>query len=96
MTPVFTYYMLYQSSPADDGRAADGIAANLTNTATMTAYYADLTLFFQKAAACPGGTTVLHVEPDVWAYIQQRATTTTPERSGERGGDRHRRAGRAA
>jgi hypothetical protein len=50
-----------------------GVAANLGSTATMTAYFNDLKLFFQKAGAA-GGTTVLHVEPDLWAFLQQRAT----------------------
>lgn len=73
ITPVFTYYMLYQSNPGATMGEADGVAANLGSSSTMAAYFADLRLFFQKAAAA-GGTTVLHVEPDMWAYIQQRAT----------------------
>jgi hypothetical protein len=37
----------------------------------MAAWYADLKLFFQRAA---GSTTVvLHVEPDLWGYIEQAA-----------------------
>jgi hypothetical protein len=42
--------MLLQSSP---GGGSESVAnfTNLNNTATMTAYYNDLALFFQKAGA---------------------------------------------
>jgi hypothetical protein len=71
--PVFSYYMLLQSTP---GGANDSEAAytNLNTTATMTSYYNDLKLFFQKAGAFPTQKVVLHVEPDLWGYLQQRAT----------------------
>jgi hypothetical protein len=72
MIPVFTYYMLYQSSPGGSMGESSGIAANLGNSVTMAAYYNDLKQFFLQAAAA-GGTTVLHVEPDLWGYVQQRA-----------------------
>src|SRR6185295_6433005 len=45
--PVFTYYQLLQSLPGGGGESA-ALFANLNNTATMTAYYNDLTLFFRK------------------------------------------------
>ena len=38
----------------------------------MTAYYNDLKLFFRKAGAFPGRMVVLHVEPDLWGFIQNR------------------------
>jgi len=38
----------------------------------MRAYYADLKLFFQRAGAQSGSAVILHVEPDLWGYIQQR------------------------
>jgi hypothetical protein len=69
---VFSYYQLLQSSPGSSQSGSDGVVTNLDNPATMTAYYDDLKLFFQKAAAA-GGTTVLHVEPDLWATLQQHA-----------------------
>jgi hypothetical protein len=72
MTPAFPYYMLLQSNPSTgaDEKARD--LSNLANTSTMAAYYADLRLFFTKAA---GSTpVVLHVEPDLWGYIEQAAT----------------------
>jgi hypothetical protein len=71
--PVFTYYMLLQSSPGG-GSESNANFTNLNNTATMTAYYNDVKLFFQKAGAFPGQKVVLHVEPDFWGYMQQRAT----------------------
>ena len=61
--------------PVEPATGADEKArdlSNLANTATMAAYYADLRLFFQRAA---GPTpVVLHVEPDLWGYIEQAPT----------------------
>jgi hypothetical protein len=71
--PVFTYYMLLQSAPGG-GSESSADFANLNNLATMTAYYNDVKLFFQKAGAFAGQTVVLHVEPDLWGYLEQLAT----------------------
>ena len=71
--PVFTYYMLLQSAPGG-GSESNADLTNLNNTATMTAYYNDLKLFFQKAGAFHGQLVVLHVEPDLWGYIEQAST----------------------
>jgi hypothetical protein len=71
MVPVFSYYQMRQSSPGDGMGEQDGNLANLRNAATMNAYYSDLRLFFQRAGAESGATVVLHVEPDLWGYIQQ-------------------------
>src|ERR1700722_6393882 len=71
--PVFTYYMLLQSTPGGGSESA-ALFTNLSNTATMTAYFNDLKLFFQKAGAFPGQQVVLHVEPDLWGYMEQRST----------------------
>jgi hypothetical protein len=88
MIPVFTYYQLLQSRPGG-GSESDAVFANLNNTPTMTAYYNDLTLFFQKAGAFAGQRVVLHVEPDFWGYMQQRSTgdaaTTVPAKVSETG-----------
>jgi hypothetical protein len=72
--PVFTYYMMYQSSPGNSQGEATGNYNNLQNVATMTAYYNDLKLFFQRAGAFPNNMVILHVEPDLWGYMQQRAS----------------------
>jgi hypothetical protein len=71
--PVFTYYMLLQSTPGG-GSESNADLTNLNNTATMTAYYNDLKLFFQKAGAFHGQMVVLHVEPDLWGYVEQAST----------------------
>lgn len=70
VTPVFTYYMIYQSAPAG-GNEPTAVINNLNNTSTMQAYYADLKLFFQRAGAFPSNNVVFHVEPDMWGYVQQ-------------------------
>ena len=70
-TPVFTYYMVYQSRPGG-GDESSAVTANLQNASTMAAYFADLKLFFQRAGAS-SDMVVLHVEPDMWGYIQQRS-----------------------
>ena len=73
--PVFPYYMLLQSSPATGSGEMAQDLSNLKNVSTMTAYWADVKLFFQKAAAgASGHPVVLHVEPDLWGYIEQAAT----------------------
>lgn len=88
MVPVFTYYQLLQSRPGGGGES-DAVFANLNNTTTMTAYYNDLALLFQKAGAFTGQRVVLHVEPDFWGYMQQRSTTdaatTVPAKVSETG-----------
>ena len=73
--PVFTYYMLLQSTPGG-GTESDADFTNLSNTATMTAYFNDLKLFFQRAGAFPAQKVVLHVEPDLWGYIEQLSTNS--------------------
>src|SRR5436190_1421984 len=60
ITPVFTYYMIYQSNPGASQSEATGVVTNLQNSSTMTAYYNDLKLFFQRAASQKA--VVLHVE----------------------------------
>ncbi|HLF78925.1 MAG TPA: hypothetical protein VJB57_15710, partial [Dehalococcoidia bacterium] len=71
ITPVFTYYMMYQSNPGVSSGEANGVFNNMQNTSTMTAYYNDLKLFFQRAGAF-SSPVVLHVEPDLWGYLEQR------------------------
>ena len=69
--PVLTYYMLLQSSPAAGGSEAERDLSNLRNPATMAAYYRDLRLALRRARG--RRLVVLHVEPDLWGYIQQAA-----------------------
>jgi hypothetical protein len=72
--PVFPYYMLLQSNPSTGGDEAARDLSNLNNVSTMNAYWADVKLFLQRAeAASSGHPVVLHVEPDLWGYIEQAA-----------------------
>jgi hypothetical protein len=72
---VLTYYQLLQSHGAGDGRGeAAKDLANLDDKATMKAYYADFTLALRRAAeGAQGHRVILHAEPDLWGYIEQRA-----------------------
>jgi hypothetical protein len=74
---VFSYYMLYQSTPGVSQGEPAGVHTNLRNNSTMAAYYQDLRLFFQRANEA-GGTTILHVEPDLWGFMQGQSTGGNP------------------
>lgn len=71
--PVFTYYMVRQSQPGASRPEADGVEANLRSQQTMRALYDDLQLFFERANASGAPLVVLHFEPDMWGYIQQKS-----------------------
>ncbi len=73
MTPVFTYYQLLQTR-AGAGGEAQTVLANLNDTATMQKYFTDYKVMLQKAAGFSGTKVVVHVEPDLWGYIQQRSS----------------------
>ncbi|HMC69706.1 MAG TPA: hypothetical protein VKJ07_11175, partial [Mycobacteriales bacterium] len=70
--PVFTYYELLQSSPSTGGDESTRDYNNLNDASTMNAYYANFKVLMQRAGAY-GGQVVVHVEPDFWGYMQQRA-----------------------
>jgi hypothetical protein len=74
LIPVFTYYQMRQSAPNGSQDDANADYNNLQNQTTMAAVYNDLKLFFQRAGGFPGQTIVLHVEPDFWGFMQQRAS----------------------
>jgi hypothetical protein len=80
LTTVLTYYQLLQSRPRRTGLGeGDKDLANLDDAALMKAYYADLALALTRAhAASKGRLVVLHVEPDLWGYVQQRARDDDP------------------
>jgi hypothetical protein len=68
ITPVFTYYMMLQSKPGGgDEKHAD--LTNMRNTSTMAAYWRDVELLFARIHGAK--TVVVHVEPDLWGYLQQ-------------------------
>jgi hypothetical protein len=70
--PVFTYYELLQSNPSTGSDESSRDFSNLNNDPTMSTYYADFKVLMQKAGAY-GQKVVVHVEPDLWGYLQQRA-----------------------
>jgi hypothetical protein len=70
VTPVFTYYQLLQSKASCPGAAEDAVdLCHLRDASLMRAYWADLGLFFHRARG--HGRIVLHVEPDLWGYLEQ-------------------------
>ena len=88
IAPVFSYYQIRQSSPGNTMGDEDADLTNLRNAATMNAYYADLKLFFQRAGAETGSVVTLHVEPDLWGYMQHHYgddPTATPAVVGSSG-----------
>jgi hypothetical protein len=82
ITPVFTYYMIRQSAPNSGLADGDADYNNLQNQNTMSGVFADLKLLFERAAGFPGTQVVVHVEPDLWGFMEQRSTnddaTTVP------------------
>jgi len=74
--PVFSYYELLQSTPSTGANESDRDYSNLNNAVTMAAYYANFKLLMQKAGAF-NNTVVVHVEPDLWGYLEKRAAGGT-------------------
>jgi hypothetical protein len=70
--PVFTYYELLQSLPSTGTNESSRDFSNLNDTSTMNAYYANFKLLMQLAGTF-GKPVVVHVEPDFWGYMEQRA-----------------------
>jgi hypothetical protein len=74
ITPVFTLYTIRQSLPGrDDGDEARADLGNLSNVATMRDWYANARLLFKRAGAFKRRRVIVHVEPDLWGYVQQAA-----------------------
>lgn len=72
MIPVLTYYQLLQSRPARGGSELEKDLSNLRDRATMHAYWADWSLLMQRVANAAGRhLVVIHVEPDLWGYLEQ-------------------------
>lgn len=69
--PVFSLYQLRETNPGAGMAEEPGFFANLQSRDTMRDYLQDARLFFQKAGET-GQTAVLHVEPDMWGYIERR------------------------
>jgi hypothetical protein len=63
--PEFTYYQMVPSG--GEGAAAE--QSTLKNAAIMADYYKDFTALLQQMQQY-GGKALVHVEPDMWAYLQ--------------------------
>jgi hypothetical protein len=64
--------MLLQSKPGG-GDESHADLANLRNTETMSAYWADVRLLFTRVKGTRP--VVVHVEPDLWGYLEQTGET---------------------
>jgi hypothetical protein len=72
ITPVFTLYTIRQSLPGRDiGDEAKADLGNLRDVQTMRAWYEDARLLFKRVLG--RHRVVVHVEPDLWGYVQQAA-----------------------
>ncbi|MEH3054883.1 MAG: hypothetical protein PGN13_12925 [Patulibacter minatonensis] len=72
LVPVFTYYEMRQSEPGgSNGDEPAAVLGNLASPAVMRAYFANVRELFTRLATA-GGPVVVHVEPDLWGYVQQR------------------------
>jgi hypothetical protein len=70
--PVFTYYQLLQSAPSVGSTEQARDLSNLRNPVTMRAYWADYELLLRRVSASAGRRLVIiHVEPDLWGYLEQ-------------------------
>jgi hypothetical protein len=72
MIPVLTYYQLLQSRPSVGPDELHRDLSNLRNPGTMRAYWADWSLLLRRVA--PGSArhlVVIHIEPDLWGYLEQ-------------------------
>ena len=76
ITPVFSYYQLLQSSPSVGSSEQARDLSNLHNRSTMRAYWADYQLLLRRVNAAAGRRLVIiHVEPDLWGYLEQAHAT---------------------
>ena len=70
--PVFTYYQMLQSAPSVGGSEQARDLSNMRTPATMRAYWADCSLLLRRVAAAAGSRlVVIHVEPDLWGYLER-------------------------
>jgi hypothetical protein len=76
LIPVFTYYQLLQSRPSTGSGEDERDFSNLNNVETMRAYYVEFTALLDRARAF-GKPVIVHVEPDLAGYMQQRVVATT-------------------
>ena len=75
-TPVFTFYQLLQSKPGNGKGEDEKDYNNLIDKSTMRAYYSDFALLLDKVRTF-GRPVIIHVEPDLSGYMQQRVVDST-------------------
>ncbi len=72
IVPVLTYYMLLQSKPSLGGEAQTDVG-HLRDPQLMQQYWSDVRLLLQRVHGAK--TVVVHVEPDLWGYLEQAGDT---------------------
>jgi hypothetical protein len=76
LVPVLTYYQLLQSQPAAGSSELQKDVSNLRNPSTMRAYWTDYRLLLRRVAQVAGRhLVIIHVEPDLWGYLEQAHAT---------------------
>jgi len=71
MIPVLTYYQLLQSRPSAGPDEAARDISNLENRSTMSAYWNDFGLLLRRVREAAGRRlVVIHVEPELWGYLE--------------------------
>ena len=76
VVPVLTYYMLLQSSPKGGGGSESQTdLSHLADPQLMQAYWNDVRLLFRRVRGTQP--VVVHVEPDLWGYIEQKVDGAT-------------------
>lgn len=74
--PVFTYYQMLDSAPTVGGSEQARDLSNMRNPSTMSAYWSDYELLLRRIAQSAGNhLVVVHVEPDLWGYLEQAHAT---------------------
>jgi hypothetical protein len=83
VVPVFTYYQLLQSRADGCGGGEDQAdLCRLRDAGVMRAYWADLKLALRRMRGSKP--VVLHVEPDLWGYLEQHGERGLGERFARR------------
>ena len=79
-TSVFSYYEMCQSNGPLGGISSCGAdnsaqdLANIDNAGVMSAYFANFRILLNQVKA-DGKPVVIHVEPDLWGYLQKQAAS---------------------
>jgi len=77
MIPVLTYYQMLDSRPSVGKDELERDVSNLSDRATMRAYWADYGLLLRRVAPAAGRhLTVIQIEPDLWGFLEQAHATT--------------------